>query len=104
TRERERVFDGMDRWTADTRLNTLINLLGTVFTIAVLVVLGLMATRDLRRREGYADQLAGEIEARNRELRDLSRHMSRMAESEKHALARELHDELGGLLVVLRMD
>lgn len=104
TRERERIFDGIDRWTADTRLNTIINLLGTVFTIAVLFVLGLMGTRDLRRREGYADQLAGEIETRNRELRDLSRHMSRVAESEKHALARELHDELGGLLVALRMD
>ena len=104
TRERERIFSGIDRWTADTRLNTIVNLLGTAFTIAVLVVLGLMATRDLRRREGYADQLAREIEARNRELRDLSRHMSRVAESEKHALARELHDELGGLLVALRMD
>jgi signal transduction histidine kinase len=30
--------------------------------------------------------------------------MSRVAEAEKHALARELHDELGGLLVAMRMD
>jgi signal transduction histidine kinase len=103
-RERARIFNGIDRWKQATRLNTLINLVGTLFTIAVLVVLGLLASRDLRRRESYAGQLAEEIKARTAELRDLSQHMSRVAESEKHALARELHDELGGLLVAMRMD
>jgi signal transduction histidine kinase len=49
-------------------------------------------------------QLASEIKARTRDVRDLSQHMSRVAESEKHALSRELHDELGGLLVAMRMD
>ena len=78
--------------------------MGTLFTIAVLIALGLMASRDLRRREGYAGQLATEVEARTRDLRELSQHMSRVAEAEKHALARELHDELGGLLVAMRMD
>jgi signal transduction histidine kinase len=103
-RERSRIFLGFDRWSQATRLNTVINLGGTLFTIAVLVVLGLLASRDLRRREGYAGQLANEIQARTAELRDLSQHMSRVAETEKHALARELHDELGGLLVAMRMD
>lgn len=103
-RERARIFKGIDRWKQATRLNTLINLVGTLFTIAVLIVLGLLASRDLRRREGYAGQLAEEIKLRTAELRDLSQHMSRVAESEKHALARELHDELGGLLVAMRMD
>jgi signal transduction histidine kinase len=103
-RERARILRGIDRWSEAMRVNTVINLFGTLFTIAVLIVLGLLASRDLRRREGYAGQLAGEIEARTGELRDLSQHMSRVAESEKHALARELHDELGGLLVAMRMD
>jgi hypothetical protein len=103
-RERARIFKGIDRWKQATQLNTIINLVGTLFTIAVLVVLGLVASRDLRRREGYAGQLAEEIKVRTAELRDLSQHMSRVAESEKHALARELHDELGGLLVAMRMD
>jgi len=103
-RERARIFKGIDRWKQATRLNTLINLVGTLFTIAVLIVLGLLASRDLRRREGYAGQLAEEIKLRTAELRDLSQHMSRVAESERHALARELHDELGGLLVAMRMD
>ena len=103
-RERERIFRGIDRWAQATRLNTIINLAGTLFTIAVLIILGLVASRDLRRRESYASQLADEIKARTAELRDLSQHMSRVAETEKHALARELHDELGGLLVAMRMD
>src|SRR5690606_16849405 len=86
------------------RWSTIIGFGSMVFTIAVLVVLGLLATRDIRRRENFATMLATQIDSRTSELRDLSRHMSRVAESEKHALARELHDELGGLLVALRMD
>ena len=104
SRERARIFAGLNAWTESTRLNTIINLCGSVFTIGVLIVLGLLASRDLRRREGYAEQLASEIEDRTRDLRDLSKHMSRVAESEEHALSRELHDELGGLLVAMRMD
>ena len=103
-RERDRVLKGIDRWSEATRINTVINFFGALFTIAVLVIAGLLVTRDLRRRDSYAGQLAGEIERRTEELRDLSQHMSRVAEAEKHALARELHDELGGLLVAMRMD
>jgi len=103
-RERQRVLQGLAQWSEAMRLNTIINVGSMVFTICVLVVLGLLATRDIRRREGFATDLAAQIDARTSELRDLSRHMSRVAESEKHALARELHDELGGLLVAMRMD
>lgn len=102
--ERERVLVGLGQWDSAMRLNTWISLGSTLFTIAVLVALGLLATRDIRRREGFATDLATQIDARTAELRDLSRHMSRVAEAEKHALARELHDELGGLLVAMRMD
>ncbi|MFO7325826.1 MAG: CHASE3 domain-containing protein [Pseudomonadota bacterium] len=103
-RERRQVLQGIAAWDSAMQLNTIISFAGTVFTIAVLVVLGLLATRDIRRREGFATLLAREIDQRTAELRDLSRHMSRVAEAEKHALARELHDELGGLLVAMRMD
>jgi signal transduction histidine kinase len=103
-RERERVLTGLNQWTEALRLNTIINICSMVFTISVLVILGLLATRDIRRREGFAADLATLIDVRTSELKDLSRHMSRVAESEKHALARELHDELGGLLVAMRMD
>jgi signal transduction histidine kinase len=104
TRERARIFAELNVWTESIRLNTIINLCGALFTICVLITLGLLASRDLRRRQVYAGQLASEIEARTRDVRDLSQHMSRVSESEKHALSRELHDELGGLLVAMRMD
>ena len=103
-RERARILDGISQWTEATRLNTIINLGGAVFTIFVLLLIGLLASRDIRRREVFATQLAQQVDARTAELQDLSEHMSSASEAEKHALARELHDELGGLLVAIRMD
>jgi signal transduction histidine kinase len=102
--ERASVLAGLDEWKRATRVNTIINTGNLVFTIGILLALGLLVTRDIRRRESYARDLATQIEARTFEIRDLSRHMSRVAESEKSALSRELHDELGGLLVAMRMD
>lgn len=67
--------------------------------------------RDMRRREVLSAQLREqrqllerEVEARTRELVELSTHLQSVTEREKAALARELHDELGGLLVGARMD
>jgi signal transduction histidine kinase len=105
-REREyaRLLDGLRQWATATRLDSVINAAGMLFTIVLLLVLGLLATRDIRRREIFATQLVSQIDERTAELQDLSQHMSRVAESEKHALARELHDELGGMLVAMRID
>jgi signal transduction histidine kinase len=103
-RERDRILDGISRWTEAMRLNTLISLAGAIFTCGVLVLTGLLASRDIRRRNEFATQLAQQVDARTAELQDLSEHMSTVSEAEKHALARELHDELGGLLVAIRMD
>jgi len=103
-RERDKVLAGLSKWDSAMRLNTMISLGSMVFTILVLMTLGLLATRDIRRRESFATDLASQIDERTTELRDLSRHMSRVAEAEKYALARELHDELGGVLVAMRMD
>jgi signal transduction histidine kinase len=44
------------------------------------------------------------VEARTRELSALSSHLQGLAEKEKSALARTLHDELGGLLTAAKMD
>lgn len=104
SREYERFEVRLADWEEATRANFLINLGSMLFTVALLLVVGLLATRDIRRRETFATQLVAQIDERTAELQDLSRHMSRVAESEKHALARELHDELGGLLVAMRID
>jgi signal transduction histidine kinase len=44
------------------------------------------------------------VEARTRELSALSTHLQELAEEEKSQLARNLHDELGGLLTAAKMD
>lgn len=104
SREYQRLEARLADWEHATRANFFISLAGMVFTVLLLLVVGLLATRDIRRRETFASQLVAQIDERTAELQDLSRHMSRVAESEKHALARELHDELGGLLVAMRID
>ncbi len=102
--ERDVMAGQLGTWESSVRMNTLINTANLVFTLGILVILGLLATRDIRRRNVFATELATQIDSRTEELRDLSEHMSNVAETEKHALARELHDELGGLLVAMRMD
>jgi signal transduction histidine kinase len=85
--------------------------LATGISIALLVLAGGFFARDFQRRE----QLAAEIAERNRHLdqlvqqrtellSNLSSYLQEITEKEKAALARELHDELGGLLVATRMD
>ena len=49
-------------------------------------------------------ELEHQVDERTRELTALSTHLQGVSELEKSALSRELHDELGGLLVAARMD
>jgi signal transduction histidine kinase len=50
------------------------------------------------------EDLESLIEARTRELSALSTHLQELSEKEKSELARNLHDELGGLLTAAKMD
>jgi PAS domain S-box-containing protein len=57
------------------------------------------------------DELEARVAERTRELsdalarlRDLSRHAERVREEERTRIAREIHDELGSLLVALKLD
>ena len=77
----------------------------------LLLLLSRLILRQLRSTKLEAELIAirqGElerlIEQRTAELSELSTHLQSVAEQEKTALARELHDELGGLLVAARMD
>jgi len=51
-----------------------------------------------------ASELDALVEARTAELSALSTHLQELAEKEKSALARNLHDQLGGLLTAAKMD
>ncbi len=59
-----------------------------------------------QQRQATADnrEIDRLVEARTRELSALSSHLQGLAEKEKSALARTLHDELGGLLTAAKMD
>ncbi|HEY6517292.1 MAG TPA: sensor histidine kinase [Steroidobacteraceae bacterium] len=54
--------------------------------------------------ERHAKDLESLVEARTRELSALSTHLQELSEKEKAELARNLHDELGGLLTAAKMD
>jgi signal transduction histidine kinase len=77
----------------------------------LLLLLSRLTLRQLRSKERETEQLAARqaelehlVEQRTEELSELSTHLQSVAEQEKAALSRELHDELGGLLVAARMD
>lgn len=82
-----------------------------VASTGLLLLLSRLTLRQLRSKERETEQLAARqaelehlVELRTEELSDLSTHLQSVAEQEKAALSRELHDELGGLLVAARMD
>ena len=112
-RERESVerSTAIANWQADLRVARWITGAGAVLNLLLVVVAVRLVYMDLRRRARQAadlqDQkahLEGQVEARTQELAALSTHLQEISEKEKHALSRELHDELGGLLVAARMD
>ena len=81
-----------------------------VCVIAVFSALRLMRERELERAEQQAllqterDKLELEVESRTRELTELATHLQSVREDERSHLARELHDELGGLLTAAKLD
>jgi signal transduction histidine kinase len=78
-------------------------LLSRIFLgVAGCVLLVAAALRYERRRS--TPRFEKLLEARTRELSELSTHLQNFAEKEKSELARRLHDELGGLLTAAKMD
>lgn len=82
-----------------------------LLAVGLLLALSRLLAADAVRRESlraaserHAKDLEGLIEARTRELSALSTHLQELSETEKSELARNLHDELGGLLTAAKMD
>ena len=82
-----------------------------LLAVGLLIALSRLLAADAVRREGlrvaserHARDLEALIEARTRELSALSTHLQELSEEEKSELARNLHDELGGLLTAAKMD
>jgi signal transduction histidine kinase len=98
-------------WAGSLSLSRWIALIGTVLSILLVGIASRVVFSEMRRQTVLTEQLRDqkqhlerEVEQRTQELIALSTHLQRVAEREKANLARELHDELGGLLVGARMD
>ena len=83
-----------------------------LFVNALLILAGAVTVmRDIGRKRAEvvrlderAAVLASEVAQRAEELRALSAHLLQVQELERHTIARELHDELGGTLSAVKMD
>ena len=99
------------QWQADFRLSRWVSAAGVVLNIGLVLLATRLVYSDMRRRARQSANLRNQklelehqVDERTRELTALSTHLQGVSEQEKSALARELHDELGGLLVAARMD
>lgn len=95
----------------DLALTSVIDFSTATLNVLLVLVAATLISRNIRRRAMEAQRLASEkrlleseVRARTLDLTNLSSHLQRVTEQEKGALARELHDELGGLLVAAKMD
>ena len=101
------------RAASDRDLRTSRVLLGAAsfLSLVLVILIGALLGRDLRRRAQETQDLGQRnreldrtVQQRTAMLFHLSSSLQKVAEREKAALARELHDELGGLLVATKID
>jgi signal transduction histidine kinase len=109
--ERDAISVALER-AARLQLESRALMVGVVLlNIALLILAAALWARQARRRAELTEQLATEneelerrVRRRTAELSALSSHLQQLSEKEKASLARELHDELGGLLIAVKMD
>jgi signal transduction histidine kinase len=99
------------QWQSDFRLSRWVSAAGVILNLGLVLLATSLVYGDMRRRALQATSLRDQkqdleqqVDERTRELTALSTHLQGISEQEKYALSRELHDELGGLLVAARMD
>jgi signal transduction histidine kinase len=109
--ETEEFSAANDQWRSDLREARWITAAGLILNIGLVLLAARLVYGDMRRRARQATDLRDQkqelerlVEDRTRDLAALSTHLQGVSEQEKSALSRELHDELGGLLVAARMD
>jgi len=98
-------------WLAEARQTQAAVILLALLAVGLLIALSRLLAADAVRREAlraaserHARDLESLIDSRTRELSALSTHLQELSEKEKSELARNLHDELGGLLTAAKMD
>ena len=111
TSERSQLDDATSRWSKDIEFARVGMMAMTALTVALLLIVWLLARRDAHQREitrlaarEETRRLETLVEDRTASLSELSNHLQTVREEEKAKLARDIHDELGGILVSAKMD
>jgi signal transduction histidine kinase len=104
-------YDRIALWNRDVATARIGTQLMTVLSVFLLLIVWLLAYRELAARGRaselmQADQrrLESLVDQRTTELSDLASYLQSVREDEKQKLARDLHDELGAVLVSAKMD
>jgi len=102
---------GTTRWRQDIEFARFGMVTMTGFTVALLLVVWILARREValrieqqQRALKERERLERDVSSRTTELSELSNYLQTVREEEKSRLAREIHDELGGILVGAKMD
>ena len=111
TTQRKEIDTATDRWTKDIEFARIGMMSVTALTVALLLIVWILALREARRGEAMRlaavqeqERLETLVEERTASLSELSNHLQVVREEEKSKLARDIHDELGGILVSAKMD
>jgi signal transduction histidine kinase len=109
--QRDVWTEGTARWSRDLELLRVGLQIMTAFTILLLLAVWMLFRREQRHRDAELarraeeqTRLAGVVEERTAELSELSNYLQTVREDEKARIARDLHDEMGGILVSAKMD
>jgi signal transduction histidine kinase len=109
--ETAEILAASHSWRISRRVSLAITTTALAAAVVLMLLLVHLGLQHLRSKERETEALAERqaeldrvVQQRTEELSELSTHLQSLAEKEKSALSRELHDELGGLLVAARMD
>lgn len=108
---RTSVATGAARWRQDIEFARVGMATMTAFTVLLLLIVWGLARREIARREEAQlrsveekSRLENVVADRTAELTELLNYVQTVREEEKCSLARDIHDELGGILVGAKMD
>ena len=109
--ETDDMLQASRSWRSDRWLNLGIMTSALAASLFLVLLLRRLVLRYISSQEREAERAAQRqaklerlVKRRTEDLSELSTHLQSLAEKERSALSRELHDELGGLLVAARMD
>jgi signal transduction histidine kinase len=109
--EVDRLAEARTNSERDLQTSRILLAAASLLSLLLVVMVGALLGRDMRRREEEAAAMSDRnreldrtVQQRTAMLFHLSSSLQKVAEREKAALARELHDELGGLLVATKID